>query len=152
MSDAGIHRIPSAAAVVVDRNGNVAGWTDGAEAVLGFVGYEVVGRTCHQVLCGSTPDGEPVCHPWCTFSSSARGEPSVGELVLYPRSAVGEPLRVVMSVYRIGADDPARGWILHSIISAERLPGGPRSVVSIHSRGSHRRLARRPKSPDTNQD
>ena len=141
--------IPANAAIVVDRKGYIVGWNEGAEAVLGFGEKEVIGRACHHVLCGTEPGGEFVCHPWCALSLASREDTEDDDLVLYPHSAGRELLRLVLSVFRIEGDDPTRGWVVHSIISAEPLAAKPLEVAPDLPGWPPPRHANKPKPPDT---
>lgn len=141
--------ITASAAIVVDRRGYIAGWNEGAQTVLGYTAADVVGRACHHVLCGRKPGGELVCHPWCALWSTAQRDTTDDELVLYPRTAGREILRVVLSVFRIGGDDTTRDWLVHQITSAELLSAESRfgSLASFTS--PLRRHTRKPKPPET---
>jgi PAS domain-containing protein len=134
--------VTAGAAIVVDRRGYVVGWNEGAESLLGHSAVDVLGRACHHVLCGRKPDGALVCHPWCEMSAAPQRDVSGDELVLYPRSANRESMRVVLSVFQIGGDDARRGWVVHLITSAELLPAA-RPLRSVPSRS---------KPPETTRD
>jgi PAS domain-containing protein len=149
MSDFDDALVTAGAAIVVDRRGYVVGWNQGAEATLGYRAVDVVGRACHHVLCGRDPDGELVCHPWCAMSTAPHGEVSDGELVLYPRSAARDALRVVLSVFRVEDHDPARGWIVHVITSAELLPAAGNRASPSRGVWPPHRHASKFKPPET---
>jgi len=151
MKELDVAVMTAGAAIVVDRGGFIAGWNEGAEIVLGYAATDVVGRACHQVLCGRNPEGEPVCHPWCGSSSATRQDAPYDELVLYPLSAGREPLRVVLSVFCVAGNDPTRGWIVHSITAAEPLRARPHLVSSTRVASSLRRHLSKPKPPDAGQ-
>lgn len=117
--------VQTAAAIVIDRKGYIVGWNDGAEAVLGFRPREVIGRACHHVLCGRDPEGRLVCHPWCVLSPADDREDPDDDIVLYPRSADRNVVRVTLNVFRVDGDEATRGWVVHLITSAEPLPAVP---------------------------
>jgi len=141
--------ITASAAIVVDRRGYIAGWNEGAQTVLGYTAADVVGRACHHVLCGLKPDGDLVCHPWCALWPTAPHDTTDDELVLYPRTAGREIVRVVLSVFRIGGDDTTRGWLVHQITSAELLSAKSRVGSLASVAWPLRRHARKPKPPET---
>lgn len=143
--------IQAGAAIVVDRRGYIVGWNEGAEASLGYTADDVLGRACHHVLCGKKPDGELVCHPWCELSPPRPPIRSDDELILYPRAANRDLMRVVLSVFRVERDDTTRGWIVHFITSAQRLPAEPHAAWPSAPAWPPRRQPRKPKPPDTEQ-
>jgi PAS domain-containing protein len=143
--------VTASAAIVVDRRGYVVGWNEGAETLLGYSATDVVGRACHHVLCGRRPDGDLVCHPWCPMAPIRQRDVSDDKLVLYPRSASREMLRLVLSVFRVGGQDPARGWIVHVITSVELLPAKPHEVSPRRLAWPPPRHTTKPKPPDRSQ-
>lgn len=48
-------------AMVVDQEGKIMLWNRAAEHVLGFRAADVRGCFCHDVLCGDTLSGRPLC-------------------------------------------------------------------------------------------
>lgn len=119
-------RIPTTAAIVIDRKGHVVGWNEGAEDVLGFAAEEVIGRASHDVLCGLDPEGRPACHPWCALSPGDDREDPDDDVVLYPRSAANNVICVTLSVLRVGGSDATVGWVVHLITSAKPVSVPPR--------------------------
>ena len=152
--------IPCGAAIVIDRIGYIVGWNEGAEAVLGFAAKEVIGRACHDILCGRDPEGQLVCHPWCALSpGDGRVNPDE-DVVLYPRSAARDVLRVTISGFPVGGADGTSRWVVHQIISVESVPTKPempwhadpawrpRPQASVRSMTAQR-LVEKPKPPET---
>lgn len=61
---------------VVDSEYRVVLWNAGAEALLGHPARAVLGRCCHEVLAGHSPDGSIVCrHPCRPMQLLAAGAP-----------------------------------------------------------------------------
>jgi PAS domain-containing protein len=121
-----IRDLPTPPAIVINSKGYIVGWNEGAEEVLGFKAEQVIGRASHHVLCGRDPDGRAVCHPWCALSPADAREDPDNDIVLYPRSATREVVRVTLSVLRVGGTDPTVGWLVHLITSAKPVPTEPR--------------------------
>ncbi len=140
-----INDLPVSAAIVIDRKGYIVGWNEGATAVLGFAEPDVVGRPCHHVLCGRDPEGRLVCHPWCELSPAMQQDVPEDDLVLYPRTASREILRVVLSAFRVGGADATRGWVVHLVAAAELLPAVSAPESSAGVEWSSRPFARKPK-------
>jgi len=143
--------LPDGAAIVVDRKGYIVAWNEGAEAVLGFSATEVVGRACHHVLCGRDPSGLLVCHPWCSLSPADTRRNPNDDVVLYPRSAARDIVRVTLSVFRLGGADGKPAWVVHLMTSAETIPAAPRAPWYAGARRSLLRYVRKPKPPETDQ-
>ena len=149
MNEFDARTIPLGAAIVIDRKGYVAGWNEGAEVVLGFAAAEVIGRACHHVLCGRDPEGRLVCHPWCGLSpKDVRADPD-DDVVLYPRSAARDVVRLSLSVFQVGRADGTPGWVVHLITSADALTTKPRVPWYDDSGWAPRRNPKRQKPPDS---
>jgi PAS domain-containing protein len=118
------HNIPIGAALVVDANGVIVGWNEGAQSVLGFAAADVVGHASHLVLCGRNPRGRLICHPWCAWSSGKGRVDSNSDLVLYPRTLHHTVVQIRTRVFCIPATDSACAWAVHVITAARPLPIG----------------------------
>ena len=151
MSEIEASAVPRGAAVVIDSKGCIVGWNEGAEAVLGFAAVDVIGRVCHDVLCGLDPGGQVVCHPWCALSTGdARGNPD-DDVVLYPRSAAHEIVRIILSALRVGGADGTPRWLVHTIRSAKPIVIKPRTRWTADPAGARRRLVKKPTPPENTQ-
>lgn len=71
-------------AMVVDGEQRIRLWNRVAEELLGWQREEVLGRACHQVLCGHDVEGQRVCFPGCSeLVMAASDEPIPPRSVLY---------------------------------------------------------------------
>lgn len=76
-----------------DQNGRIVRWNHAAEKLLGFREEEVLGRSCHDVVCGRDIFGNRFCLPSCTlFGMSRRAQP-VNDFIMDVRTATGTILR-----------------------------------------------------------
>jgi len=83
---------------VNDEHGRLVRWNKVAERLLGYHGADVVGRSCHDVVCGRDIFGNRFCLPGCSRVAAAhRGRP-VNDFVMDMRTAGGRILRTLLSV------------------------------------------------------
>ena len=133
---------PVTGAIVVDSHGYIAGWNEGAEALLGLSATDVVGCATHHILCGRDPSGAMVCHPSCALAPDAgRFEPN-GDLVLFPRTAARDVVRLTLSVFPVPGDDPSQNWLVHVITSARAIEADPPRGLGAKLARASRRLLR----------
>ena len=91
------------AAFSFDAQLRIRAWNEPAEQLTGIAARDAVGRPCWQVLRGVGSDGEPFCHPGCSYARlllEGRPPPSC-EIVL---ETLGGPCPVSLSVIRIGSE------------------------------------------------
>ena len=121
-----LHETPegvSCAAIAINADGMITGWNLGAEDLLGYHAEQVLGRACHDVLCGTDIFGNRFCHPRCPEQLGSRRDEPLHDFVVYVRSASGAPVKLQMSalyVYGLQGSPP----ILVQIVKlAEPLQG-----------------------------
>lgn len=131
------------AAIVVDERGTVIYWNRAAERLLGFRAGEVVGRPCHEVLCGTTPSGQPLCSPTCAIGAQlARGGP-VRHFDMRTRTKAGRSLWVNVSSFPVPTRKRNRFLRAHlfrdvtTLAKVRRLVNELHSVVSVPVEQAH---------------
>jgi DNA-binding CsgD family transcriptional regulator len=66
----------SDASFAIDQRGLILSWNSGAEQLLGYPAREVLGKPCHEVICGSDIFGNRYCEEDCHLLKMAqKGEP-----------------------------------------------------------------------------
>ncbi|RMH35857.1 MAG: PAS domain-containing protein [Nitrospirae bacterium] len=79
-------------AILTNPEGKVVFWNKAAERLLGFRASEVIGRACHDVLRGITPDGKPFCSPSCAVLTSLVRGKAVQHFEIQTTTASGTPI------------------------------------------------------------
>lgn len=98
-----------------DQGGRIVGWNRAAEKLLGFRGREVLGRSCHDVVCGWDIFGNRFCLPSCPRFGVARRDQPVRDFVMDVRTADGEKVRATLKVRSRRAGLSRRIVIEHTI-------------------------------------
>jgi DNA-binding CsgD family transcriptional regulator len=84
----------SDASFAIDGRGRILSWNRAAERLLGYRASDVLGKPCHEVLCGSDIFGNRYCNEDCPLLQMAReGEP-VHSLQLDVVNAFDERVRI----------------------------------------------------------
>jgi DNA-binding CsgD family transcriptional regulator len=85
-------------AFCTDSRQTITFWNWGAAQLLGREATEVLGRSCHDVLCGKDPHGNRFCYDRCpVMTTLTRGEAASGcELVVSTRNGDWRPLAVTI--------------------------------------------------------
>jgi len=102
-----------------DHNGKIVGWNRAAEELLGFRGKEVLGRSCHDVICGRDIFGNRFCIPSCTLFGVARRKEPVNDFIMDVLTAEGETVRARLSVRSRRTGLTGRLLIEHTITTDE---------------------------------
>lgn len=79
-------------AMLMDQQGRIAFWNQAAERLFGLRAEEVIGRPCHEVICGRTLDGQPMCSPSCTVASRLATGKGVRNFDVQSRTKAGRVL------------------------------------------------------------
>jgi len=84
----------SDASFAIDESGRILSWNRGAERLLGYRARDVLGKPCHEVICGSDIFGNRYCNEDCPLLKMARKEEPVHSLQLDVINAFGECVRI----------------------------------------------------------
>lgn len=109
----------SFARFVNDENGCLVGWNKAAEGLLGYREADVLGRSCHEVVCGRDIFGNRFCLPGCSHSGAARLDRPLHDFVMHMRTAAGKTLRAWLRVRSRRATESRRALIVHTIKAIE---------------------------------
>ena len=86
------------ATFATDEEGRIVIWNKAAERLLGHTAARVLGKPCHEILCGLDVYGNRFCDEECSVSKMARrGEP-IRRFEVDVRTAAGEVLRATCSM------------------------------------------------------
>ena len=92
-----VHSTADAAFATADED-RIVMWNEAAEELLGYKATEVVGRPCHEVLCGIDVFGNRFCDAGCNLHRMAARRESVRRFQMDVRKASGEFIRLSISI------------------------------------------------------
>ncbi len=100
-------------------------WNKGCEALLERPARSVLGKRCHEVMCGNDANGNLYCHRSCPVAYQAREqrERPVKPFELTVNTGSGQPRTVSSSVYAIPDYHPALTRLVHVLRPAEDRVG-----------------------------
>jgi PAS domain S-box-containing protein len=101
------------AAFGTDEEGRVVIWNKAAERLLGYGAAEVLGKPCHEVLCGMDVFGNRLCDQGCTLNWMARRHEAVHRFEMEVRNASRQRLPVEVSVIVVRGPRPSQYTIIH---------------------------------------
>jgi len=100
-------------AFATDQDGRIVIWNRAAESLLRRSAAEVLGKPCHEVLCGVDLFGNRYCDEACPLTFMVRRDEPVRHFELDLRGASGGQLRVSISVVVIKGKKPRRFTMVH---------------------------------------
>ncbi|HEX9799190.1 MAG TPA: LuxR C-terminal-related transcriptional regulator [Thermoanaerobaculia bacterium] len=101
------------AAVGTDEEGRVVIWNRAAEKLLGYGAAEVLGKPCHEVLCGRDTCGNRYCDENCALEHMVLRHEAVRHFRLAMRKSSGQFVDVSVSVVVVPGPRPSQFTILH---------------------------------------
>ncbi len=120
-------------AFLVDDQGTIRFWNRAAERLTGFRAAEVVGRSCHEVLRGETPGGQPLCNPACAVAGQVRRGAGVRNFDMRTRTKAGRPIWLNISSLPVPSARRGRFWSVHLFRDVSRQARIRHLVAALHS-------------------
>ena len=121
------------AAIGTDEEGRIVIWNPAAARLLGFAAEEVLGKACHEVLCGLDVFGNRLCDQTCVLSNMARRHEAVRHFEMEVRKASGQRVRVGVSIVLVPGPKRSQFTVLHLLQQVAAFEvGAPR--VEVESR------------------
>ncbi len=80
------------AMVAIDGSFGIIAWNDAATELLGYTAEEVLGRSCHEILCWRDRCGDVVCNGLCPAAEPGEPDEIVESAEVLGRSASGKTL------------------------------------------------------------
>lgn len=100
-------------AMVVDQEGKIMLWNRAAEHVLGFRATDVLGRFCHDVLCGDTLSGRPLCSACCPIRARVAQGDGVRQFDMQTHTKDGRLVWLNVSSLPVPSRKPGTFWVAH---------------------------------------
>ncbi len=121
------------AAMVIDECGTIIYWNRAAERLLGFRTGEVIGRPCHEVLCGMTPSGRPLCSPTCAIGAQLARGGAVRHFDMRTRTKTGRSVWINVSSFPVPTRKRSRFLRAHLFRDMTTLAKVHQLVNELHS-------------------
>lgn len=119
------------AAVGTDEEGRVVLWNKAAERLLGYGAAEVLGKPCHDVLCGHDAHGNRFCDENCALERMVRRGEAIHHFEMSVRTAAGQAASVSVSVVVVPGPRPSQYTILHLLQPLAKSAEADRLVERI---------------------
>jgi PAS domain S-box-containing protein len=87
-----------AAAFATDEKGRIAVWNKGAQEILGYPASQVLGKSCHEIICGRDVFGNRFCTRQCALAIMAEQHETVRHFELDVRNESGEVVTANVSI------------------------------------------------------
>ncbi len=130
------------AAVGTDEEGRIVIFNKAAERLLGYDAANVLGKPCHDVLCGRDSFGNRYCDEHCSLERMVQRHEAVRHFELTLRKSSGQMVDVSVAIVVVPGPRPAQFTILH-LFEPRAAGASPGIVVERIGTGVLRRLASR---------
>ncbi|MFQ5700443.1 MAG: LuxR C-terminal-related transcriptional regulator [Acidobacteriota bacterium] len=117
------------AAFVTDEENRVVIWNPAAERLLGRPAAGVLGKPCHEVLCGRDMFGNRFCDENCPVVNMTRKGEGVRRFELDLRKSSGEVFTVSCSILVVPGSKSSRFFLIHLL---QPSPRGREADELIH--------------------
>jgi len=119
--------------LVLDQDQKVVFWNRAAERLLGFLADEVLGRPCHEVMCGETLGGQPLCTAACSIAGRITRGGAVRNFDLQTHTKGGHLLWVNVSSLPIPSRNRSQFLAVHLFRDITKQVKVHRLVDKLHS-------------------
>jgi len=138
-----------AAAFATDEKGRIAVWNKGAQEMLGYPASQVLGKSCHEIICGRDVFGNRFCNRQCALAYMAEQHETVRHFELDVRNESGEVVTTTVSIVVLPGPRAHQYTLVHLLERVDRHREVSALVHRIlteqHARpGSRRAAAERP--------
>jgi len=109
-----------AAAFAADEKGRIAIWNKGAEQMLGYPASQVLGKSCHRIVCGLDVFGNRFCDQKCPLMCMADRVETVRHFELDVRAESGEMITASFSVVALPGPRARQYTLIHFFERVDR--------------------------------
>ncbi len=102
-----------------DEGGRVVIWNPAVERLLGYRAQDVLGRSCHEVICGRDIFGNRFCVELCTIMSMVQRGEGIRRFELDVRKSSSEVFRASITIVVIPGPRESQFTIVHIILPLE---------------------------------
>jgi PAS domain S-box-containing protein len=108
------------AAFGTDEGGRIVLWNKAAEKLLGFPAARVLGKPCHEILCGCDVFENRFCDEDCAVQRMVRRQEAVRHFEMTVRKASGDRIAASFSMVMVPGARPGRYTLIHLFQPVER--------------------------------
>jgi PAS domain S-box-containing protein len=108
------------AAFATDERGRIVLWNRAAERLLGHPAANVLGKPCHEILCGRDVFGNRFCDEQCSLTGMARRHEPVRHFEMEVRRGSGEKIWASFSIVVAPGPRPSQRTIIHLLQPVDR--------------------------------
>ena len=101
------------AAFATDEEGRLIIWNKAAERLLGRDAAAVLGKPCHEILCGTDVFGNRFCNESCTLVDMIRRREPIRHFEMDVVAAAGRRIRVSLSILSLAGSKPPLHTLVH---------------------------------------
>src|SRR5512142_943156 len=109
-----------AAAFATDEKGRIAVWNKGAEAMLGYSASQVLGKSCHEIICGRDVFGNRFCDRQCSLVFMVERHEPVRHFELDIRAQSGAMIPTHVSIVVFPGPRSRQFTLVHFIEAVDR--------------------------------
>jgi len=108
------------AAFATDEKGRVTIWNEGARELLGYPASNVLGKSCHEIICGRDVFGNRFCDRQCAVMQMTDRHEAVRHFELDIRTESGEIMQAHVSIVVLPGPRAGRYTMVHFIEKVDR--------------------------------
>lgn len=112
-----------------DEDGRIVIWNRAAEKLFGHQASDVLGRPCHDIICGKDVFGNRFCDEFCALAGMARRREAVRRFQMDVRLESNQLQRVSVSVLTVPGPRDSQFTMIHLLQPVESR-GSPDGLVS----------------------
>ena len=109
-----------AAAFATDEKGRIAVWNKGAQEMLGYPASQVLGKSCHEIICGRDVFGNRFCDRQCSLVFMVERHEPVRHFELDIRAQSGAMVPTHVSIVVFPGPRPRQFTLVHFIEAVDR--------------------------------
>jgi PAS domain S-box-containing protein len=108
------------AAFATDEKGRITIWNEGAREMLGYHASNVLGKSCHEIICGRDVFGNRFCDRQCTVMLMTDRHEAVRHFELDIRTESSEIIQAHVSIVVLPGPRAGRYTMVHFIERVDR--------------------------------
>ena len=116
-----------APAFATDEKGRIVIWNKGAQKVLGHPASQVLGKSCHEIICGRDIFGNRFCDRQCPLTFMTERHEPVRHFELDVRAESGEVIPASFSIVALPGPRARQHTLIHFLERVDR----PRDVSHL---------------------
>jgi PAS domain S-box-containing protein len=109
-----------AAAFATDEKGRITIWNKEAEGLLGYPASQVLGKSCHEILCGMDVFGNRFCHRGCALTCMVEHRETVRHFELDVRAESSEMIPANISIVVVPGPRARQYTLIHFLEEVDR--------------------------------